>query len=146
MIWSFIVYSFSQILFFAIGWYINTTCFLMTNCSLIWIIINRIFFTEKLFIDYEVSNKLVSILFSTSFATSCSLFELIIFEILDILVERLILLYILCHILYIVKDGFTGNSPSSLHFSTSFSSFQYTNAIYSHPETNIHGFGNENTH
>lgn len=40
---------------------------------------------KKLFKDYEVHHKIILIGFSTTFALSCTMFELIIFEILDIL-------------------------------------------------------------
>ncbi len=54
----------SQLLFFSIGW---------------------VFFTNKLFRDYEVRNRLVQLVFAWTFAMSCTLFQLIIFEILDVL-------------------------------------------------------------
>ena len=57
----------TQALFFAIGW---------------------VFFTTKLFQDYEVRNRLIQLIFSATFAMSCTLFELIIFEILDFLNRR----------------------------------------------------------
>lgn len=43
------------------------------------------FFRAKLFKDYEVKRILVQILFSITFTLSCGMFELTIFEILDIL-------------------------------------------------------------
>ncbi|RKO90396.1 Abscisic acid G-protein coupled receptor-domain-containing protein, partial [Blyttiomyces helicus] len=54
----------SQLLFFGVGW---------------------VFFMEKLFRDYEVRNGLVRLIFSATFAASCTLFELVIFEIGDVL-------------------------------------------------------------
>jgi hypothetical protein len=51
----------TNILFFGFGW---------------------VFFHVKLFKDYEIQGKLPAILFSATFALSCSMFELIIFEIL----------------------------------------------------------------
>ncbi|CAI2355907.1 unnamed protein product [Caenorhabditis sp. 36 PRJEB53466] len=54
----------SLILFFVAGW---------------------IFYTKQLFKNYEVHNKLVQFIFSFTFSLSCSLFELIIFEIADVL-------------------------------------------------------------
>ena len=59
----------SQILFFAFGW---------------------IFLVKKLFKDYESSTDsrsetLVQAVFSLTFSNSCALFELIIFEITDVM-------------------------------------------------------------
>jgi len=54
----------TQIAFFLFGW---------------------IFFLFKLFKDYECHHRLVQMLFSTTFALSCTMFELIIFEILGVL-------------------------------------------------------------
>jgi len=54
----------SQVVFFVAGW---------------------LFFVKQLFRDYEVHNSLVQCLFSTTFALSCTMFELIIFEILGVL-------------------------------------------------------------
>ncbi|ELU18131.1 hypothetical protein CAPTEDRAFT_190373 [Capitella teleta] len=44
-----------------------------------------VFFLKKLFRDYEVHHWLVLLIFSVTFALSCTMFELIIFEILGIL-------------------------------------------------------------
>ena len=59
----------SQILFFAFGW---------------------VYLVKKLFKDYESSIdrhdvQFVQAIFSLTFSTSCALFELIIFEIMDIM-------------------------------------------------------------
>lgn len=54
----------SQAAFFAAGW---------------------AFFVRKISGEYRVQSRLVLALFATTFSLSCSLFELIIFEILDIL-------------------------------------------------------------
>ncbi|CAI5446047.1 unnamed protein product [Caenorhabditis angaria] len=54
----------SLILFFATGW---------------------LFYTKQLFKNYEVHNRTVQVIFSLTFAFSCSLFELIIFEIADVM-------------------------------------------------------------
>ncbi|KJE95176.1 hypothetical protein CAOG_05654 [Capsaspora owczarzaki ATCC 30864] len=43
------------------------------------------FFVSQLFKDYEVRNSLVQQIYAVTFAISCAMFELIIFEILDIL-------------------------------------------------------------
>jgi len=51
----------------------------------IYYIIGHLFFENKLYTDYEVKNNFVRMLFSLVFAGSCSLFELVIFEITDIL-------------------------------------------------------------
>ena len=57
----------TQVVFFAFGW---------------------VFFVNKLFRDYEVKRIGVQVLFAATFAVSCTLFELIIFEILDVLDKR----------------------------------------------------------
>jgi hypothetical protein len=54
-------------LFFAFGW---------------------VFFMKQLFRDYEVKKRSVQLLFSVTFALSCGLFELLLFEILGILGAR----------------------------------------------------------
>ncbi|XP_034498874.1 Golgi pH regulator isoform X9 [Ailuropoda melanoleuca] len=54
----------SQILFFGFGW---------------------LFFMRQLFKDYEVRQYVVQVIFSVTFAFSCTMFELIIFEILKVL-------------------------------------------------------------
>ncbi|XP_036198421.1 Golgi pH regulator isoform X4 [Myotis myotis] len=54
----------SQILFFGFGW---------------------LFFMRQLFKDYEVRQYVVQVIFSVTFAFSCTMFELIIFEILGVL-------------------------------------------------------------
>ncbi|XP_062371312.1 Golgi pH regulator B isoform X3 [Cinclus cinclus] len=53
-----------QVLFFGFGW---------------------LFFMRKLFKDYEVRQYVVQVIFSVTFAFSCTMFELIIFEILGVL-------------------------------------------------------------
>ena len=53
-----------QVVFFAGGW---------------------VFFMKQLFRDYEVHHHTVQLIFSVTFALSCIMFELIIFEILAIL-------------------------------------------------------------
>jgi len=59
-----IAISLSVIIFFALGW---------------------VFFMKQLFRDYEVHHHTVQLIFSVTFALSCIMFELIIFEILGIL-------------------------------------------------------------
>ncbi|XP_043482866.1 Golgi pH regulator [Leptopilina heterotoma] len=54
----------TQVLFFLGGW---------------------VFFVKKLFRDYEVHHRLVQLIFSTTFSLSCTMFELIIFEIVGVL-------------------------------------------------------------
>ncbi|XP_034820382.1 Golgi pH regulator A isoform X3 [Pan paniscus] len=54
----------SQILFFGFGW---------------------LFFMRQLFKDYEIRQYVVQVIFSVTFAFSCTMFELIIFEILGVL-------------------------------------------------------------
>lgn len=55
---------FSQVLFFGGGW---------------------VFFLKQLFRDYEVHHSVVLLVFSVTFSLSCTMFELIIFEILGIM-------------------------------------------------------------
>jgi hypothetical protein len=57
----------SQLPFFGLGW---------------------VFFMKQLFKDYEVHQRLAQIIFSVTFALSCTMFELIIFEILDVMDPR----------------------------------------------------------
>ncbi|XP_014353563.1 Golgi pH regulator isoform X2 [Latimeria chalumnae] len=57
----------SQVLFFGCGW---------------------LFFMRQLFKDYEVRQYVVQVVFSVTFAFSCTMFELIIFEILGLLSSR----------------------------------------------------------
>lgn len=59
-----VVMFLSQVIFFAGGW---------------------VFFMKKLFKDYEVHHTLVQLIFSITFSLSCTMFELIIFEILGVL-------------------------------------------------------------
>lgn len=54
----------TQVIFFAGGW---------------------VFFVKQLFRDYEVHHTLVQLIFSTTFSLSCTMFELIIFEIVGVL-------------------------------------------------------------
>lgn len=61
---DFLVVTISQVFFFAGGW---------------------VFFMKKLFKDYEVHHLSVQLLFSITFSLSCTMFELIIFEILGFL-------------------------------------------------------------
>ncbi|KAF3813319.1 hypothetical protein GH733_018470 [Mirounga leonina] len=60
-------FSFCSILFFGFGW---------------------LFFMRQLFKDYEVRQYVVQVIFSVTFAFSCTMFELIIFEILKVLNSR----------------------------------------------------------
>lgn len=62
----------SQALFFGIGW---------------------VFFMNKLFKDYEVRNNTVRLVFAATFALSCTLFELIIFEIVDLFDRKWVFYY-----------------------------------------------------
>ena len=47
------------------------------------------FFIKMLFKDYEIHHVLVQLIFAITFALSCTMFELIIFEILGFLDSRL---------------------------------------------------------
>ena len=48
------------------------------------------FFLKQLFRDYEVHHKVVLLVFSVTFALSCLMFELIIFEILGFMDTRFV--------------------------------------------------------
>jgi len=45
-----------------------------------------VYFVKKLFKDYEVHHKTIQLIFSVTFCLSCTMFELIIFEIVGVLV------------------------------------------------------------
>lgn len=49
-----------------------------------------VFFVKQLFRDYEVHHRLVQLIFSTTFSLSCTMFELIIFEIVGVLDSRFV--------------------------------------------------------
>ncbi|KAI6192285.1 hypothetical protein M3Y97_00320600 [Aphelenchoides bicaudatus] len=66
-IWDAGVILFSQVIFFGLGW---------------------VFFMRQLFMSYEVREKKFQFVFSVMFALSCTMFELIIFEIVDIMDYR----------------------------------------------------------
>jgi hypothetical protein len=61
----------------------DTTLVLATQ--LVFFVIGYIFFVQKLFRDYELKHYLVQVIFCVTFTLSCTLFELIIFEIVDCL-------------------------------------------------------------
>lgn len=52
--------------------------------QVIFLLFGWMFFSKKLFRDYEVQHTLVQLLFSVTLSLSCSMFELIIFEILGV--------------------------------------------------------------
>ncbi|KAI6223798.1 Protein Y75B8A6 [Aphelenchoides fujianensis] len=66
-VWDAAIVVTSQVLFFGLGW---------------------IFFMRQLFQSYEVRERKIQAIFSVMFALSCTMFELIIFEILDVLDAR----------------------------------------------------------
>ena len=88
----------SQVVFFMVGW---------------------IFFVKMLFKDYELHHSLVQLIFCINFTLSLTMFELIIFEIVDFLdigSRYVNLLYsrILWGLLYSVfVDTFIGTLPST---------------------------------
>jgi hypothetical protein len=51
-----------------------------------------LFFANKLFQDYEIRNRIVQLTFAATFSLCCCLFELIIFEIVDVLDKKFVLL------------------------------------------------------
>lgn len=63
-LWDSFILLFSQFAFFTFGW---------------------LFFLRQLFSDYEVQNKIVVAIFSFTFSLSCTMFELVIFEILGVM-------------------------------------------------------------
>ncbi|KAI1704283.1 abscisic acid g-protein coupled receptor domain-containing protein [Ditylenchus destructor] len=62
--WDAAIVLLSQVSFFTLGW---------------------LFFMKQLFKDYEIHQRTIQIAFSVTFSLSCAMFELIIFEILDVL-------------------------------------------------------------
>lgn len=52
--------------------------------QVVFLLFGWMFFSKKLFRDYEVQHTLVQLLFSVTLSLSCSMFELIIFEILGV--------------------------------------------------------------
>jgi hypothetical protein len=56
------------------------------------------FFQRLLLRDYDISSKKPQLLFSATFMVSCSMFELIIFEILDVLNREYVITIILLNI------------------------------------------------
>lgn len=68
------------------GYYINGNfLFFVLLLQVVFFFGGWIFFVKQLFKDYEVHNTIVQLIFSATFALSCTLFELIIFEILGVL-------------------------------------------------------------
>uniref|UniRef100_A0A1I7TLH9 Golgi pH regulator n=1 Tax=Caenorhabditis tropicalis TaxID=1561998 RepID=A0A1I7TLH9_9PELO len=63
----------------------NYDTWVVTASLILFFITGWIFYTKQLFKNYEVHNKFVQFIFSFTFSLSCSLFELIIFEIADVL-------------------------------------------------------------
>lgn len=53
--------------------------------QLVFFLIGWVFFVKKLFRDYELRQKFVQLIFCVNFSLSCTMFELIIFEIVDYL-------------------------------------------------------------
>lgn len=62
LLWDSVTVLISQMLFFGMGW---------------------IFFVKKLFKDYELRHHMVQLIFCINFTLSCTMFELIIFEVID---------------------------------------------------------------
>mmetsp|Transcript_11055 Transcript_11055/g.21175 ORF Transcript_11055/g.21175 Transcript_11055/m.21175 type:complete len:521 (-) Transcript_11055:239-1801(-) len=58
---------------------------MMVLFTMLWFFLAAWVFFNKIFEDYEVHNKLVQVIWSVTFALSCNMFELIIFEIFNIL-------------------------------------------------------------
>ncbi|XP_011336949.1 Golgi pH regulator isoform X1 [Ooceraea biroi] len=59
--------------------------FIILITQIIFFVGGWVFFVKKLFRDYEVHHRLVQLIFSTTFSLSCTMFELIIFEIAGVL-------------------------------------------------------------
>lgn len=68
------------------------------------------FFVKQLFRDYEVHHLLVQLIFSITFALSCTMFELIIFEIIGYLDSRYF------HLMFLRKIRFSIRIHSSRYF------------------------------
>lgn len=80
-LWDAGIVLISQVAFFALGWVFRFVWF-----SIQFII--QVFFMKQLFKDYEVHRRLEQFIFSITFALSCTMFELIIFEIIDVMDTR----------------------------------------------------------
>lgn len=65
------------------GLFIDSVIVLATQ--LVFFLLGWIFFVKKLFKDYELRHYLVQFIFCVNFTLSCTMFELIIFEIIDYL-------------------------------------------------------------
>nr|CAG4640891.1 EOG090X06XN [Eulimnadia texana] len=66
-----------------------------------------VFFMKQLFRDYEVRHQTVQLIFSVTFALSCTMFELIIFEILGVLDSKfitwnIVLFFMLVMVIFII--------------------------------------------
>jgi len=61
----------------------NLAIVIITSC--LYFAFAWLFFAARLFKNYDIQSKWPMIFFSATFAASCSMFQLIIFEILDIL-------------------------------------------------------------
>jgi len=61
---------------------------LLLATQFIFFVFGWVFFMAKLFRDYEVRQTAVQLAFSFTFSLSCVMFELVIFEILDVLDRR----------------------------------------------------------
>lgn len=62
-----------------------TDATVIIGSQLVFLIFGSMFFSKHLFRDYEVQHTLVQILFSVTLSLSCSMFELIIFEIVGVI-------------------------------------------------------------
>ncbi|KER27561.1 pH regulator A family protein [Opisthorchis viverrini] len=101
-LWDSFILLFSQLCFFLVGW---------------------LFFLRQLFRDYEVDSKIVVIIFSLTFALSCTLFELVIFEILDIFAAssrrihwQLVLFATLLDVIFVIPFYISFYSSKNLRF------------------------------
>jgi len=68
-----------------VGFGFVVDCIIMFGTQSLFFGFGWLFFMRKLFKNYEIHNMFVQLLFSVTFALSCTMFELIIFEIVGIL-------------------------------------------------------------
>uniref|UniRef100_A0A0X3P8H9 Golgi pH regulator B n=2 Tax=Schistocephalus solidus TaxID=70667 RepID=A0A0X3P8H9_SCHSO len=108
-----------------------TDSFIIIVSQLFFFLGGWLFFLRKLFRDYEVQQKIVLMVFSFTFSLSCLTFELVIFEILDILESssrrfhwRLVLVITLVDVIIVLPIVISHYLAVSLRFIPNKSTFR----------------------